>query len=205
MEPGLPKPACLELALPPEEATRLWRAPALLSRRAGRARTTRAGTIWHDTANGALASTNMSLGQDRDVWRLERLRPAHVMDWLPAHRAPLLAQASAPQFLGWKLPDQLAPVAAFEGRLRTLALDAAGVEMVPSEEARQTCAMESGFAGEYHPAYVVRYTTDDLARLPTKLTARLANGREHRAAVGACVSNRQSAFSEYRIAVLLFP
>ncbi len=129
MEPGLPKPACLELALPPEEATRLWRAPALLSRRAGRARTTRAGTIWHDTANGALASTNMSLGQDRDVWRLERLRPAHVMDWLPAHRAPLLAQASAPQFLGWKLPDQLAPVAAFEGRLRTLALDAAGGPM----------------------------------------------------------------------------
>ena len=85
-----------------------------------------------------------------------------------------------------------------------MALDALGVEMVPSEQARETCAMDAGYAGEYAPAYVIRYTTDDLTKLPARLTTRLSSGREHRAAVGACVSNRQSSFSEYRIAVLLY-
>ena len=113
------------MELPPSEVARLWRAPALLPRRAGRARANRVGTIWHDTADGALAARNVSLGQDRDTWRLERLRPGHALEWLPAHPAPLLAQAGAPEALGWKLPDQLAPVAAFEGRLRTVSLDAA--------------------------------------------------------------------------------
>ena len=121
--------SCLELELQPGEAARLWRTPALLAYRAGRARTSRAGTIWHDTAEGALASKNMSLGHERDLWRLERLRPGQAMDWPPAHRAPLLAQAAVPQSLGWKLPDQIAPVAAFEGRVRTLALERAGVPM----------------------------------------------------------------------------
>jgi len=84
-------------------------------------------------------------------------------------------------------------------------LDAAGLDLLPNAEARQTCAQDAGYAEQEPPGYVLRYTTGDLSRLPSKLQARMATQREHRASVGACPSARESAFSEYTIAVMLYP
>ncbi len=87
-------------------------------------------------------------------------------------------------------------------------LDQAGLEMLPNEDARRTCAMASGFAGEERPSYVFRYTTADLSRLPSQLKARLTQGREHHAAVGAChppPAADGNGFSSYSIAVVLYP
>jgi uncharacterized protein YkwD len=72
-----------------------------------------------------------------------------------------------------------------------------------SQEARATCAMPSGFVGN-RPAFVMRYTASDLNRLPSQLTARLAQGGVSGAAVGACASSAHSDFASYNIAVVLY-
>ena len=71
--------------------------------------------------------------------------------------------------------------------------------------ARQTCQMETGFAGGRQPWFVMRYTSADIDRLPEELTARLATGKYHEAAVGACVNGKQGPFTSYNLAVLLYP
>ncbi|NYF80879.1 CAP domain-containing protein [Granulicella arctica] len=86
-----------------------------------------------------------------------------------------------------------------------LLLDQAGLELVPSEDARRTCAMSTGYAGDEQPAFVVRYTTANLALLPSQLTKRLGAGKDHRVAVGACAPARGGSFSTYSIAVVLYP
>ncbi len=86
-----------------------------------------------------------------------------------------------------------------------LLLDRAGVELVPDPSARETCAMTSGYAGEQQPAFVVRYTTGDLSRLPSQLKQRLALARDRQASVGACTSQGARTFSSYSIAVVLYP
>ena len=77
--------ATVTLELPPHDLGRLLRTPALLSRRRGRVRTTRASIVWHDTADGRLAQEGVSLSQganlvSRTQWRLERLRPDGQLD-----------------------------------------------------------------------------------------------------------------------------
>jgi hypothetical protein len=74
-----------------------------------------------------------------------------------------------------------------------------------SLNARQTCEMESGYAGLRRPSFVVRYTTADPTKLPEALRRKLAEGRYREAAVGACAAAEESAFSTYRLAVLLYP
>jgi len=71
--------------------------------------------------------------------------------------------------------------------------------------ARQTCAMSSGFSGTRKPWFVMRFTTSSLTQLPAELKTRLASGRYHQAAVGACSANSTSPFTSYNIAVLLYP
>jgi hypothetical protein len=71
--------------------------------------------------------------------------------------------------------------------------------------ARETCTMETGFAGSRKPWFVMRFTSDSLTRLPDELTSRLASGKYHEAVVGACTVDRQSAFTSYNFAVLLYP
>ena len=71
--------------------------------------------------------------------------------------------------------------------------------------ARQTCAMDSGYAGERKPWFVMRFTAASLDRLPDELNSRLATGKYHQAAVGACAGNASSPFTSYNIAVLLYP
>jgi hypothetical protein len=75
----------------------------------------------------------------------------------------------------------------------------------PSEDARRTCAMETGYAGARQPWFVMRYTAVDLARLPDTLKQKLASGKYHQAAVGACTAAATHYFSVYSIAVMLYP
>jgi hypothetical protein len=70
--------------------------------------------------------------------------------------------------------------------------------------ARQTCAMDTGFAGARKPWFVMRFTSSSLTQLPGELKTRLASGKYHQAAVGACDAKR-NAFTSYNLAVLLYP
>ena len=115
----------LDLDLPPAQAARLGRLPALVAHRSGRARRTAVEVVWHDTPEGALAAEGLALserriGRDR-MWRLSALHAA------PPGTAPaILAEAGTQEALGRPLPAPLLPVAACAGTLRTLPLDPAG-------------------------------------------------------------------------------
>ena len=81
-----------------------------------------------------------------------------------------------------------------------------GLQVVPgSGDARETCELSTGFAGGRKPWFVMRYTSSDISRLPEQLTQRLASGRYREAEVGACITGRQTPFSSYTFAVMLFP
>ena len=74
------------------------------------------------------------------------------------------------------------------------------------EDARQTCSMESGYAGQQNkPWYIVRYTADRLDQIPDLLAKRIDTKKYHKAVVGACTDTYSGAFSAYNIAVLLYP
>jgi uncharacterized protein YkwD len=70
--------------------------------------------------------------------------------------------------------------------------------------ARQTCSTSTGFAGTRKPWFVMRFTSDSLNQIPGELKSKLATGKYHQAAVGACASE-QSPFTSYAFAVLLYP
>jgi cysteine-rich secretory family protein len=73
-----------------------------------------------------------------------------------------------------------------------------------SGAARQTCAMDHGFAGT-RPNFIMRWEGSDLNRLPDVLEEKISTGRYRTAAVGACGSgDRGQGFTTYRMAVLLF-
>lgn len=72
-------------------------------------------------------------------------------------------------------------------------------------QARRTCAMESGFVGERRPAFVMRFTSAELTRLPEALTSRLATGKYSEAQVAACEVGGEQRFTTFRVAVLLYP
>ena len=72
------------------------------------------------------------------------------------------------------------------------------------DQARSACAQETGLSNVHRPAFLVRYTTVDLAHLPQSLSQEIRKGQLHSAAVGACTSSRKSEFSNYRLAILLY-
>ena len=74
-----------------------------------------------------------------------------------------------------------------------------------SVAARQTCAMPTGYAGTRKPWFVMRFTSDSLAVLPGQLKTRIASGRFHQAAIGACAGSTAGPFTSYNLAVLLYP
>ncbi len=79
------------------------------------------------------------------------------------------------------------------------------VEVLPtSEDARRTCAMESGYAGDRQPWFVMRYTAFDLTKIPDLLAQKLASGKYYGAEVGACPAEGAHNFSVYSIAVMLY-
>ncbi len=75
---------------------------------------------------------------------------------------------------------------------------------VASDEARQTCGMETGFSGSRRPWFVMRFTAGSLHVLPDELLSRLSTGKYHEAQVGACQPRDTGRFAGYSIAVLLF-
>jgi uncharacterized protein YkwD len=72
-----------------------------------------------------------------------------------------------------------------------------------TEDARKTCALDRGWAGQ-KPASLVRYETGDLDQLPDDVDQKVASGKFRSAAVGACQSAGSGDFARYRIAILLF-
>lgn len=72
-------------------------------------------------------------------------------------------------------------------------------------EARDTCQLETGYAGSRRPWFVMRFTAGELDELPGELQRRLASGKYHEALVGACPARDTGHFSGYNVAVLLYP
>jgi hypothetical protein len=92
-----------------------------------------------------------------------------------------------------------------ESQVSSLISATAPIEILPTiDEARQTCSMETGYAGSRRPLFVMRYTAGDLTKLPDSLKTQLASGKLHQAAVGACASRDHQAFTSFSIAVLLY-
>ena len=73
-----------------------------------------------------------------------------------------------------------------------------------ASEARRTCALDNGYAGNHRPSFVVHYATPDLGSLPEMLEKRIRNGRYHSGAVGACPLGKKTGLSGYRVAVMLY-
>jgi uncharacterized protein YkwD len=71
--------------------------------------------------------------------------------------------------------------------------------------ARHTCAMTTGFAGARRPTFTMRFSSGSLDQLPGELKTRVASGRYHQAAVGACAGSPTATFTSYNIAVMLYP
>ena len=128
----------LEFALCPDDLPRLLKLPSLA--RAGRAASVT--TVWHDTADGALAARALSLGEQRGRWRLEALRPAPDRPWPPGSPAPLVAQGASPASLDDSLHGGLAPVAALHARRREFVLRPQGPDGAASEPAADTAPAE---------------------------------------------------------------
>jgi Cysteine-rich secretory protein family len=72
-----------------------------------------------------------------------------------------------------------------------------------TDDARKTCEMDRGWAGQ-RPVSVVRYETSDLSHLPADVDQRVQGGKYRGAAVGACEAGGAGGFTRYRIAILLY-
>lgn len=70
-------------------------------------------------------------------------------------------------------------------------------------DARKTCELDRGWAGQ-RPASVLRYETSELRRLPDDVDQKVASGKFHSAAVGACEASGSGDFAHFRIAILLY-
>jgi hypothetical protein len=74
-----------------------------------------------------------------------------------------------------------------------------------TQDARQTCKMDHGSAGGSRPWFIMRWEGTDLSRMPDVLEQKIATGKYHKAAVGACDSgNPGQGFTTYKIAVMLY-
>ena len=93
-----------------------------------------------------------------------------------------------------------------EEQIAMLVQSTADMQILPTtNDARRTCAMETGYAGQRKPWFVMRFTAGELNRLPDTLVSKLTSGRYHEAAVAACPAADTKNFSAYNIAVLLYP
>jgi triphosphatase len=122
-EPAPARPdVTLEFSIGPEDAARLFRLSLLAGLRQGKVRVAATHLVWHDSAGGELAQRGLALVEQRGLWRLERLMPDESGDWPPATVAPVLAQARDSDALGHGVSGPLMPVAAFQGRQRSVSL-----------------------------------------------------------------------------------
>jgi len=137
----------------------------------------------------------------------------------PDHRANLLdPHVNSVGISVMRRGQQLYAVEDFDRSIESLSLEQqestiavllqteARLNLLPNvADARRTCAMSSGYAGARKPWFVQRFTASSLDRLPGTLREKLATGKYHSAAVGACEVRSGGSFSPYAIAVLLFP
>jgi hypothetical protein len=139
-------------------------------------------------------------------------------EWMnsPPHRANILdAKLDAVGFSVVKHGDTLYAVADFalivpnrsndqvEAAVTKL-LVARGIQADGSNlDARKTCAMDHGSAGDTKPGFIMRWQTGDLTQLPSELEERLETKKYQRAVVGAC-SSPNGGFTGYTVAVLLY-
>ncbi len=136
----------------------------------------------------------------------------------PHHRANLLdPKVDSVGIAIVSRDNQLYAVEDFASTVQTLSLNqqehtVAGVlsqtglhVSATTEDARQTCAMSTGYAGSRQPWFVMRYTASSLDQIPSQLKSRLSTGRYHQAIVGACSPASNTPFTAYNIAVLLYP
>jgi hypothetical protein len=137
----------------------------------------------------------------------------------PDHRANLLdRRVTAIGISVYRRGERLYAVEDFDRSVENLSYEAqesaiaqllrseAPVAMMPYvEDARATCSMNTGYSGARKPWFVMRFTAASLDRLPDTLRNRLASGKYHSAAVGACDAKDSGPFTPYSIAVLLFP
>jgi len=73
-----------------------------------------------------------------------------------------------------------------------------------TNDARRSCVLDNGYAGNHAPSFIVHYATPHLDSLPEMLVKRIASGHYRGAAVGACPSDAKYGASSYRVAVLLY-
>lgn len=134
---------CLDLALPPEAAAKLWRHPALAAR--GRPRATAEAWDWLDSAGGTLAKAGLALRAGARGGR--RLCPLRLPEEEAARpgAAPSGSAMAGPPLPGTPLPEgtvlpadavpaeageaALLPVAQYAGRVAQSPPDAAGVAL----------------------------------------------------------------------------
>jgi triphosphatase len=100
----------MAFALHPDDAARLSRAKTIARAPSTRPRYRAVHLTWHDSPERALRSDNLVLAESRGDRRLERLTPGRKPG-LPGQPPPGIAEPDYP------LPEGLAPVATFEGRL----------------------------------------------------------------------------------------
>jgi hypothetical protein len=136
----------------------------------------------------------------------------------PGHRANLLdPNVDAIGIAVISRDNQLYAVEDFASTVQTLTLNQqehtvasvlakSGMKVAETtEDARQTCTMNTGYAGPRQPWFIMRYTAASLNEIPSQLKSRLTSGKYHQAIVGACPTTRQTPFTAYNIAVLLYP
>lgn len=112
--------ASLEFCFRPSDTSRLLRLPAI-TRRSGRPFTI--DRVWHDTADGLLATEGLSLSAEKSGWRLERCRPMPGRPWPPATPAPLIEVSAAIATIQHPLPAPLMPLAGMRGQQRMAQFD----------------------------------------------------------------------------------
>ena len=118
----------VELVLSPDDADRLPRLKLVARLKAGRLRRHAVATVWHDTADGALARQGLALAESRGTWRVERLVPGAAF-WPPGAPAPIEEQAATLDLINQPLPTGLLRVARFEGVLTVVPLVRDGASM----------------------------------------------------------------------------
>jgi len=83
-------------------------------------------------------------------------------------------------------------------------LAARGMRVVDATlDARKTCEMDRGWAGE-QPFAVMRYETSDLGSLPEGIDQKLRTRKYRSVAVGACPAAGSGTFTRFRLAILLY-
>jgi uncharacterized protein YkwD len=160
-------------------------------------------------AKYAMVAENVAIGPD----------PAEIHDgWMhsPGHRRNILnAELTAIGIAVTRGTDGLFAVQDFSREVADLSLAQQeekvvsllkGTDLIAvdvTEDARKTCGMDRGYAGD-SVLYIVRFEVTELNKLPDELLHKIKSRKYRKGAVGACQGGDAGGFTRYRIAVLLY-